>query len=523
MGIDTRDRDKIEERTRGRIPAELRDYDFRLHFENAPPTGSFSFLALGDSGSMGPKEQIKFEVARMMAAEQGVSMVLHLGDVVYLSGSADGYRDRFILPYKEWLVRGKEQASHVEMLFKLPFLPVYGNHDYYDVNDALQLIPIIGDLVGDVIAATKEEIGRGSKNGKVFEEAFVASAADLVARVTKDGLPYVAGEQTRIPNRYYWFTFGPCAFFALDSNTLDGTSEPAPGEKKQTKKLRKSLKHQVEELRENANELADLIRAKRVPKSTPNPELTLFHLVTEIAELEKKADVLEKFIEADEEDFDADQLAWLEKVLQHPDVQGKWKIVYMHHPLYSSEESHTDDPEAEGLRTNLRRIFVENGVHLVLAGHSHCFEWVAPALPADGGDPALVQPERKICYVVSGGGGRHLRPSILDPALLKDERKVAAVINNQHLFSLVAESKAYAAVRDDGAEVFHYLRVDVTPEEMQVAPVGVVRKAPDPVARESPLRVKQHIMKGNQLFQTEDLLDHVSITRDAGPQAVTTD
>src|SRR5215218_4182565 len=148
MGIDTKDRVKIEERTRARIPAELGDFDFRLHFADAP-AGAFSFLALGDSGSMGPKEQIKFEVARMMAAEENVSMVLHLGDVVYLSGSADGYRDRFILPYHRWLVRGKDQPSHANMLFNPPFLPLYGNHDYYDVNDALQLIPILGDLLGD--------------------------------------------------------------------------------------------------------------------------------------------------------------------------------------------------------------------------------------------------------------------------------------------------------------------------------------------------------------------------------------
>ena len=121
-----------------------------------------------------------------------------------------------IKPYRHWLKDGKHSRFD-DMVFTKPFLPIYGNHDYYDFKKA---IPGLGGF----LAKVSKEIGAGSKNGRVFEQAFVEKDT---SRVQDGCLPYVTGERTRIPNRYYWFTHGPCAFFALDSNTLDGVENPS--------------------------------------------------------------------------------------------------------------------------------------------------------------------------------------------------------------------------------------------------------------------------------------------------------
>ncbi len=78
------------------------------------------------------------------------------------------------------------------------------------------------------------------------------------------------------------------------------------------------------------------------------------------------------------------QLRWFERALRASDAP--WRIVCLHHPLYSSgvHGSHED------LRPALEPLVVEHGVQLVLAGHDHHYE---RSVPVDG-----------VTHVVSGGG-----------------------------------------------------------------------------------------------------------------------
>jgi 3',5'-cyclic AMP phosphodiesterase CpdA len=85
--------------------------------------------------------------------------------------------------------------------------------------------------------------------------------------------------------------------------------------------------------------------------------------------------------------MDRSQLAWLEKELA---ASGSdWKVMFFHHPLYSSGGTHGSDEE---LRAQLEPLFLKHGVDLVLAGHEHFYE--------------RIKPQKGIYYFVSGGAGK---------------------------------------------------------------------------------------------------------------------
>src|SRR5207248_892790 len=76
------------------------------------------------------------------------------------------------------------------------------------------------------------------------------------------------------------------------------------------------------------------------------------------------------------DDYDAEQIEWLragleECVRERPDG---WRIVYLHQPLYTTIGSHSENSDVAGVRENLIPI-LRDRAHLVLAGHSHAFEW----------------------------------------------------------------------------------------------------------------------------------------------------
>ena len=67
--------------------------------------------------------------------------------------------------------------------------------------------------------------------------------------------------------------------------------------------------------------------------------------------------------------MDRRQLGWLEKELSGSD--SAWKIVFFHHPLYSSGRHHGPNTE---LRTVLEPLLLKYGVDVVFAGHEHFYE-----------------------------------------------------------------------------------------------------------------------------------------------------
>jgi len=89
-----------------------------------------------------------------------------------------------------------------------------------------------------------------------------------------------------------------------------------------------------------------------------------------------------------------EQIQWLEKELK---ASGShWKIVFFHHPLYSSGDRHGSDLR---LREVLEPLFLQNNVSLVLTGHDHFYE--------------RVKPQKGIPYFVVGSGGQ-LRAGNID-------------------------------------------------------------------------------------------------------------
>jgi calcineurin-like phosphoesterase family protein len=89
-----------------------------------------------------------------------------------------------------------------------------------------------------------------------------------------------------------------------------------------------------------------------------------------------------------------EQIQWLETELKAS--TSDWKIVYFHHPLYSSGDRHGSDI---GLREVLEPLFVKYNVSVVLNGHDHFYE--------------RVKPQKGIVYFVVGSGGE-LRKGNID-------------------------------------------------------------------------------------------------------------
>ena len=88
--------------------------------------------------------------------------------------------------------------------------------------------------------------------------------------------------------------------------------------------------------------------------------------------------------------MDKRQLKWLEEELAKD--ASEWKIIFMHHPPYSSGGKHGS---STGLREVVEPIFLKHGVNAVFAGHEHFYE--------------RIKPQKGIYYFISGAGGK-LRP-----------------------------------------------------------------------------------------------------------------
>jgi Calcineurin-like phosphoesterase len=94
-----------------------------------------------------------------------------------------------------------------------------------------------------------------------------------------------------------------------------------------------------------------------------------------------------KFFVLDSDYMDPKQLQWVDTELKS--ARDDWKIVYFHHPLYSSGGRHGSEVD---LRVTLEPLFVKYGVNVVYSGHDHIYE--------------RIRPQKGIYYFVSGSGGQ---------------------------------------------------------------------------------------------------------------------
>ena len=82
-----------------------------------------------------------------------------------------------------------------------------------------------------------------------------------------------------------------------------------------------------------------------------------------------------------------EQIQWVESELKKS--SSDWKIVFFHHPLYSSGGRHGSDVQ---LREVLEPLFLKYNVSVVLNGHDHFYE--------------RIKPQQGITYFVVGSGGQ---------------------------------------------------------------------------------------------------------------------
>lgn len=112
---------------------------------------------------------------------------------------------------------------------------------------------------------------------------------------------------------------------------------------------------------------------------------------------------------------DPEQLAWLEKALA--ESKARWRIVYGHHPLYSTGKRHGGDVR---LRAKLEPVLHEADgaprVQVVLAGHDHIYQ--------------RFRPQQGVFYFVCGSSGQLRRGNARPSA------EVAAVEDRRHVFML---------------------------------------------------------------------------------------
>jgi predicted phosphodiesterase len=133
-----------------------------------------------------------------------------------------------------------------------------------------------------------------------------------------------------------------------------------------------------------------------------------------------------EFFALDTTRMDDEQLAWIEKELAGS--KARWKVVYMHHPLYSSAGRHGSHKKFRAL---LEPVFVRHKVDVVFAGHDHVYE--------------RTKPQKGIVHYVAGAGGK-LRKGDLD------------------------RGTAFFAEGND--DVNSFLVVSVTDEEMRVEAIA---------------------------------------------------
>lgn len=455
----------------------------------------FSFLVMGDSGTgqyRGDSPQRRI-MEMLLAHGENSSFALHTGDVVYLVGSNEQYSENFIDPYREWLVGGSqpENIAYDRMVFKFPFFPVPGNHDYYD-------LPWIWGLISQVTLPLRKLFQRqfdldvgwhGSNKGDTYARAFLDYLCGLSdselqqhldthypsASQSERCLRYRPGEFTRLPNRYYQFRKGGIDFFALDSNTFN-----APQSLPDTEAGKLRRQQLLEDRQALMQKKTEVLRAAAVETAT-TMNLDIEEAYSKVEQLEEQVlDIDKQLARSTESTIDIDQLTWLKRQLikswQDRDVRGR--ILFFHHPPYVTEATKWYQGQTLAVRQNLRWVLnqVQREVgeltqerpimDLVINGHAHCLEYLKT------GDTG--QADSHLNWVVCGGSGFSLRRQRAEGPELTEN-------SDGETERVVARSHLYIGRNGHGSQKrrpYSGLRIDVkagTPPKIILQPLVVER------------------------------------------------
>ncbi|PSB18405.1 metallophosphoesterase [filamentous cyanobacterium CCP2] len=460
----------------------------------------FSFMVVGDSGTgkhlgESPQRQI---AEMMLEHREECRFVLHTGDVIYLVGSSEYYPSNFIKPYREFLVGGENpnKIQYDRMVFNLPFLPVPGNHDYYDLPVVYGALSLLSMPVRRLFRAKVDlDVGwHGSWQGKAYAKAFLDYLAGIgtpeefathldrhyVAYGSQGRcLRYQPSQFTRLPNRYYTFRYGGIDFFALDSNTFN---DPAPlGNDKESVEYRQMLEKRRVAIEQEKLEIME--RSAHLNPNNPEEADQLDDLRTKLELLEENENDIDKQLDTSRSpDVDKEQLAWLEQRLieswNTDAVRGR--VIYFHHPPYVTEATKWDQAQTLAVRYRLRKVLdnvakvvgqqAENRsiVDLVLNGHAHCLEYLRTIETGHA--------DSNINWIVCGGSGYSLRRQREEGAELFEAVPEAA--SKTHL---VAKSHLFVGRTGHGSDKhrpYSFVRIDVTagsPPKFVVRPMVAER------------------------------------------------
>jgi len=444
----------------------------------------FSFLVIGDSGlSSHRQHHPQRKLAEMMLPNSdNCRFILHTGDIVYQVGSSEYYQRNFIKPYREFIVGG-EHPQHIaydQMVFKLPFLAVPGNHDYYD-------LPLVYGLLAQVTWPLRHLIRsqidlnvgwHGSDRGKAYAKAFL----DYLNRFKMPGqleehldshytaktdtgrcLYYEPGRFTRLPNRYYTFRSGGIDFFALDSNTFNEPAPiPATPEGEAFRRLLEQRREQLDQQKMHLMETSAGLNA-----NNPEEAEQLDDLNTKLEQIEEMTVDIDKQLASDEQTvIDFEQLNWLRQRLidswHTEEVRGR--VIYLHHPPYVTEATKWDQAQTLAVRRRLRQVFdaVSEEVgslrgerpiaDVVLSGHAHCMEYL---YTVDTGHA-----DSHMHWIVCGGSGHSLRRQKSQGPELMESYGFAQDGPSR----LVAKSQLFVGRNGHGSKKrrpYSFLRVDV--------------------------------------------------------------
>ncbi|MEX1316238.1 MAG: metallophosphoesterase [Synechococcaceae cyanobacterium] len=425
----------------------------RLVLEGDPGgSEAFGFLVIGDSGTgrRGRNDPQRLVAELLLAHGEDARFLLHTGDVVYLVGSSEQYRRNFIRPYREWLVGGEHwrRLRHGELVFRRPFLPVLGNHDYYDLPLPLALLSVLTALPRRLLRPWFNlDVGwHGSFCGQAWCEAFVDRLAGVpesrlqahlattrsAAADGPDGrraLLYRPGRFTRLPNRYYASRWAGIDLFALDSNTFNEPLAEASGETERRSLLQQ---RQVLEAEQTAllRELGGDWLAGRHDDQADDSRADALGLAEELDErirdIDKQLASAAAARAGRPPPLDSEQLAWFERQLlaswRNPAVRGR--LLVLHHPPYVTEATKWNQAQTLAVRRQLQQVFdrvarllgEQRGgrplLDLAFTGHAHCLELVQVCDNGRG--------EAGIPWLVCGGGGYSLRRQRPEGPVLTD-------------------------------------------------------------------------------------------------------
>jgi hypothetical protein len=426
---------KMKQRVRWQHPSIVQrqiDQTSMVIDDDYQENSEFSFMVIGDSGTKSHySHHPQRQVMEMMLKYGGdCRFVLHTGDVIYVVGSREYYPRNFIQPYREFLVGGEnpDSLTYDNMVFKLPILPVLGNHDYYDVPWPYRLVSGATLPLRRIFRYKDIEIGwHGSNQGDAFARAFldylggISYPLELERHLdqyytgkTDTGrcLRYQPGEFTRLPNRYYTFRYGGIDFFALDSNTFN-TPEPLPATQAGDAYRQQLQQRRLEIEQEELQILAACDKLNPNDSSEAEQLADLGGKLDQINEI--KIDVEKQLESHTSADVDLEQLEWLQTRLieswHNSEVRGR--IIFLHHPPYVTEATKWHQGQTLAVRHRLRWVFdqvaatlgnLHQGrpiVDLVFSGHAHCLEH----LQTENTGYA----DSHINYIISGGSGRRPR------------------------------------------------------------------------------------------------------------------